>query len=223
MEKEVQTKKVPSERQLIYWKSMKGKIPKNISLLKISNKGRVFSDEHKYKISISNTGKKQSEETVTKRIAKLKGRKMSKETKLKISKGNMGKKRSLEIRQEQSKQRNGRRLSEETKQKIREASIRNGNKPPSYLGRRKLNPKTSEVRRLRSSLEYKLWRVAVFERDNYTCVWCGIKGGILNADHIKRFSDYPELRFAIDNGRTLCFECHKTTDTFGNKKQKYGK
>lgn len=64
-----------------------------------------------------------------------------------------------------------------------------------------------------SSIEYRLWRKAVFERDNYTCVSCGIKNGngkkvVLNADHIKEFALYPELRLAIDNGRTLCRECH---------------
>lgn len=71
--------------------------------------------------------------------------------------------------------------------------------------------------KIRKSMEYRLWRTAVFERDNYTCVWCGEKGIYLHADHIKPFAYFPELRFAIDNGRTLCKECHQTTETYGAK------
>lgn len=74
---------------------------------------------------------------------------------------------------------------------------------------------------LRKSHEYKLWREAVFKRDSHTCIWCGDnRGGNLNADHIKPFNLFPELRFAIDNGRTLCADCHRKTDTYGSKSRK---
>jgi len=85
--------------------------------------------------------------------------------------------------------------------------------------------KSTMAHRIRQSKEYKLWRKAVFERDNYICIWCGakfIKGKtgrvILHADHIKPFSLFPELRFAIDNGRTLCVDCHKKTFSYRNNK-----
>lgn len=70
---------------------------------------------------------------------------------------------------------------------------------------------------IRESTPYRLWRKAVFERDNYTCQDCGEKekvSGKLEADHIKPFAYFPELRFSIDNGRTLYKECHKKTDTY---------
>ena len=59
------------------------------------------------------------------------------------------------------------------------------------------------------TIDYKLWRSSVFERDNYTCIECKQHGIKLEADHIKPWIDFPELRYKVDNGRTLCKECHK--------------
>ena len=83
----------------------------------------------------------------------------------------------------------------------------------------------NELARLRTTLEYKVWRESVFKRDNFTCQICLVRSGkhkriVLNADHIKRFSDYPELRFTISNGRTLCKACHLKQDTHGRPKKK---
>ena len=122
----------------------------------------------------------------------------------------------------------GRHLSEATKSKMRLKKLgkkrtllerinisegHKGSKHPNWKGG--ITPINA---RIRNSLEYKLWREAVFRKDNYTCIWGGEEhGNRLNADHIKPFALYPELRFAIDNGRALCIECHKKTDTFGGK------
>ena len=76
---------------------------------------------------------------------------------------------------------------------------------------------SSEHMRIRSSHKSKEWRKAIFKRDNYTCVLCKKRGGRLQADHIKPFADFPELRFDLDNGRTLCIDCHRNTDTWGSK------
>lgn len=65
--------------------------------------------------------------------------------------------------------------------------------------------------------EYKKWRINIFERDEFTCKICGDdKGGNLIAHHIFSYSDYPELRIDLNNGITLCEECHVSFH------QKYG-
>ena len=73
--------------------------------------------------------------------------------------------------------------------------------------------------RIRKTFRYRLWRTAVFLRDDYTCQMCTRRGGKLNADHIKPFAQYLDLRFELDNGRTLCVPCHRKTDTWGHSKR----
>ena len=82
---------------------------------------------------------------------------------------------------------------------------------------------TSEHTKIRTSSEGMAWRDSVFKRDKFTCQECGQVGGKLQADHIKPFAYFAALRFDINNGRTLCVECHKKTDTYGRKAEKlYG-
>jgi len=87
--------------------------------------------------------------------------------------------------------------------KIKQFSRKNN---PMWKGG--VTPKNEKIRK---SIEYRLWREAVFARDNYTCQVCNKKGIFLEAHHIKKFSDYPKLRLAIDNGKTLCKKCHNKT------------
>lgn len=63
--------------------------------------------------------------------------------------------------------------------------------------------------RNRQTKEYKKWRQNVFIRDNFTCQNCGERGGRLEAHHKKEWAYYPNERYNIDNGITLCKRCHK--------------
>lgn len=57
---------------------------------------------------------------------------------------------------------------------------------------------------------YIKWRKEVYKRDNFTCQWPGCsQKRKLNAHHIRKWADFPGLRFLVDNGITLCFMHHK--------------
>lgn len=68
---------------------------------------------------------------------------------------------------------------------------------------------TPEIMRVRNSTDMKNWRDAVFRRDDFRCLDCRTRGGRLEADHIKPFCLFPDLRFIVSNGRTLCRKCHR--------------
>jgi len=92
----------------------------------------------------------------------------------------------------------------------------NGSYGKGYLYQGELNPNwkggtTKENAILRTVNRYYRWRDKVFIRDDYTCQDCGKRGGDLEAHHIKSFANYPEARFAVSNGQTLCLHCHRKT------------
>jgi len=67
---------------------------------------------------------------------------------------------------------------------------------------------------LASLAQIRKWRKTIFNRDRGRCVQCG-SDYRLEADHILPVSQRPDLILNVDNGRTLCHECHKQTDTYG--------
>jgi hypothetical protein len=165
--------------------------------------GRKLTSEHKKKLSISHKGKRLSEVHKSKIGESHKGKVCSKETRKKIGISNTGKRR--------------------TKIALVNLSISHIGK---CLGRKHWNWKngaTKKEKKIRNSLNYKLWREAVFARDNWTCQKYGIKGGKLHPHHIQNFAEYPELRFAIDNGITLSEKAHKEFHRiYGNRNNTKG-
>lgn len=98
-------------------------------------------------------------------------------------------------------------LSEKTKQKIAN-SLKGrfrGADNPQWRGGHK-----NQRRAWHSRHEYKEWRNAVFQRDNYTCQKYGKpSNGDIQAHHIETWYEAPELRFEISNGIALCESCHR--------------
>jgi len=59
----------------------------------------------------------------------------------------------------------------------------------------------------RWTVNYHKWRNSVLERDNFECQECGEKE-VLHCHHIISWKENYDLRFNVDNGKTLCRSCH---------------
>lgn len=174
------------------------------------NLGRKASKETRLKMSESHMGEKNhfygkyhTEETKQKLRDKLSGenhpwweKKHSGRTLKKMSEIKLGEKNPFWDR-------------EHTREnKIKWSNNIQGKKNPNWRG-----GITPENEKLRNTFELKEWRKAVFEQDNYACVCCLTRSGngravYLHAHHILGFADFPEKRFDVNNGATLCEPCH---------------
>lgn len=86
--------------------------------------------------------------------------------------------------------------------------------------------KSLERERARHSTDIKKWRFAVFSRDEFTCQHCKKKSERdIHAHHIKEWHLYPNDRFDVNNGITLCVHCHGKVHgkNLANRKSKYCK
>lgn len=79
-----------------------------------------------------------------------------------------------------------------------------GENNPNWRGGRTLSNKI-----IRSCEGYRNWRKLIFKRDHFTCIKCGHRFIHIIAHHRKSVADYPYLIFDINNGITLCKDCHK--------------
>lgn len=156
----------------------------------ISKKGVKQSPEHKDKIRKANIG-----------VSRNLGYRHSEEAKIKIGLASKG-----------NKYASGKKQSEETLQK-RSLSMK---KFYDLKGRKE----QKRYKHSANTKQYRDWRKSIFERDRYTCQMCLIVGCYLEAHHIKSWAKFPELRYEIDNGMTVCRECHKLTDNYKGRGKK---
>lgn len=154
----------------------------------------IKTEEHKRNISEALRGKVGNNKGKHWKMKDTSKMKKTEETKKKMREAHIGKPSSMGML--------GKHHSIKTRKKVSEKM--KGEKNPNWK-----DGASSENHKIRDSIEFRLWREAVFARDNWTCQKYKIRGVKLHSHHIKNFADYPELRFAIDNGITFSEKAHK--------------
>jgi hypothetical protein len=92
------------------------------------------------------------------------------------------------------------------------AENRSGHKNANWKG-----GVTPITRRARQHAGYVAWRKAVIARDHNICRRCGTPAMPPHAHHVKSFKQFPQLGLDLNNGITLCGECHRAVHA-GEKK-----
>jgi hypothetical protein len=183
------------------------------------NKGKKLPEEHINKLRKKSIGNKNClgkhwKIKDTSRMHKSNNFRNPKKRAIKISKARKGIKFSEITIKKLKESHLGKKQTDITKKKCKESmkkqwkmgkrKIRYGKEAPNWK-----NGITPENKKIRNSIENNLWRESVFSRDNWTCQKYGIKGGKLHPHHIQNFAQFPELRFAIDNGITFSEKAHR--------------
>jgi 5-methylcytosine-specific restriction endonuclease McrA len=191
------------------------KIRRREIMLKRKEKlGYINSPETREKLRIANLGKKLSEETKEKiRITRLgkesnnKGKHWKVKNTTNLGKALIGRKRPPFSNEWKTKISISKRGVSSPFKGIKKPNFSRENHPNWISDRTQIKQYWIE----RNNPEYKQWRKNVLERDNYKCKICGEKYDTNNGSvvhHILPWKDYPEERYNINNGITLCQAHH---------------
>ena len=170
-------------------------------------------------------GTKQSGVHIKKRIKALTGRKLSEKHIANLKKSHLGLKMSERHRENTSKAMKGRIHSFETRLKL--SIAHRGAKSKNWRG-----GLTFVNDKIRKDFRYREWRTKCIIRDDRKCSLCSSKKEI-QVDHIiplsfligeikksKGLEDLlnnclsDESIWSLSNGRTLCIDCHKKTESY---------
>lgn len=165
-------------------------------------KGFKFVNGIREKMGLDRRGISLSVETRLKISIARKGWKPSKETREKFRLANLGRKQSIETIEKRRQANKGQKRSEEFKRRASERT--KGEKHPRWI-----KDRTLVIKNRHGDAEYAQWRMRVWNRDNFKCkILNDSCKGRIEAHHILVWRDYPELRYIINNGITLCHAHH---------------